>query len=549
MGASSPIGTGSDEVLDVVVVGAGFSGLYLLKMLRDLGLKVRVLEAGSDVGGTWYWNRYPGARCDSDSSVYCFSDRFSEQLLAEWEWSERFPSQPEIHAYLRWVADKLDLRRHIEFDAKVVDARYDERFQRWELCTASGEAVLARFFVPATGALSEPNIPHFPGLEDFRGDWYHTARLPDDLDVSGRRVVVVGNGATAVQIVPEVAKQAAEVWELVRHPYHCIPARNHRLDRDDWDDIHAHHREIWERARRNFIGFPYPDPLGPADAFTPAERWQILEDAWLRGGFLFGFSSFAVGDVLAREDLNELYLRFFAEKISEIVRDQEVARTLYPREPFGSKRPPLEHGYYAAFNRDNVHIHDMKRAPIQAITPRGVLTAEREIEADLILLATGFDAWSGTLMAMNIQGRDGRRLSEVWAGGPEDYLGMAVHGFPNMLMQYCGPYNPAALINAPTLIEQQGEWIARLIAHAFEHGIGEVEADKQAQDEFMALHDQVAALTLIPRTASWWTGTNVEGKPRRVLTWCGGFDQYQMLCDSAAQDGYRGFRLSPAPAA
>jgi cation diffusion facilitator CzcD-associated flavoprotein CzcO len=535
--------------VDVLVVGAGFSGLYLLKRLRDKGFSVKCLEAGSDVGGTWYWNRYPGARCDSDSTVYCFSEEFSEQLLAEWEWSERYPSQPEIHSYLRWVADKENLRGLIEFNQRLASARYDELNRRWEVTTQSGDTITARFFVPAVGALSHPNIPRFPGLEEFKGEWYHTARLPGDVDYTGKKVVVVGNGATAVQIVPVISKVAAEVWELVRHPYHCLPARNHPLDQDDWADIHAHHKDIWERARSNYAGFPYPDPVGPIDAFTPAERREILEDRWFLGGFALAFSTFEVFDVFAREEVNRVFLEFLHDKIRGIIKDPAVADTLTPSDPFGSKRPPLEHGYYASFNRGNVHVVDLKREPIKRITERSVETSDHTIEADIILLATGFDAWSGAMVAMDVRGRGGVTLGQAWANGPEDYLGMAVAGFPNMLMQYCGPYNPAALINAPVLIEQQGQWIVDMLAWAREKGIEEFDVKPEAQAQFLQMHDQIASLTLISKTASWWTGANVEGKPRRVLTWCGGFPSYKALCDQCALGGYQEFTFRTAVAA
>lgn len=528
--------------LDAVVVGAGFSGIYMLERLRRMGLSVLVLEAGTDVGGTWYWNRYPGARSDSDSMVYCLSDRFSEELLKEWEWSERYPSQPEIQSYLRWVVDKLDLRRHMEFGTRVVSASYVDSRHVWEVSTDAGTHVTARFFIPAVGALSHPVVPDLPGIDTFQGQWYHSARLPvEGVDFAGKRVAVIGNGATAVQIVPEVAKEASEVWEFVRHPYHCLPARNHQLDEDDWREIHAHHEEIWEQARQNFLGFPYRDFLGMASDFSAEQQQQILEECWMTGGFPFGLCTFA--DVLTDRKTNDIFMSFMKEKIGQIIHDPGRAAMVTPQDPFASKRPPLENGYYAAFNRDNVHVVDMKLSPITEITSSGIRTREREYEVDIILLATGFDAFTGSLLNMGIVGRGGLTLSEKWAGGPRDYLGLMVHGFPNMFMLYCGPFNPAILMNAPTLIEQQGEWISGCIEHLRAGGCQYIEPQQEAEDQFVALHEAVASATLIPETSSWWTGTNVEGKAHGLLSWCGGFPEYRRMCDEAASTGYSTFAV------
>lgn len=538
--------TPTSTEVDAVIVGAGFSGIYLLQSLRTLGLSAVVYEAAPDVGGTWWWNRYPGARSDSDSSVYCFSERFSKELLSEWEWKERYPSQPEILDYLRWVADRLDLRRDIRVNTRVASATWDGSTNRWEITTDTGERKSARFFVPAVGALSKPMVPSFPGIDRFGGEWYHTARLGEEVDFAGKRVAVVGNGATAVQIVPEVAKEAAEVWEFVRHPYHCIPGGNRPLSEADWQEIHAHHDEIWDQARHNFLGFPYPDFRGNADDFTPAERRQIMDDLWAQGGFAFGLASFA--DVLVNKKTNDIFLDYFAEKIHDAVHDPQTAGMVTPTEPFATKRPPLEHGYYDSLNRDNVHVVDIKSEPISKVTETGIRTAEREYAVDIILLATGFDAFTGSIVSMDIRGRDGRSLREEWATEPKDYLGLMVHGFPNMFLAYCGPYNPAILINAPTLIEQQGEWIVACIAHMREHGLDYVEPTEEAQDEFLAIHEQIASATLIPGTASWWTGTNVEGKANKLISWAGGFPEYHRLCDEATADGYRPFIMKASSA-
>jgi cation diffusion facilitator CzcD-associated flavoprotein CzcO len=533
-------GGGRTEV-DAVVVGTGFSGLYMLRRLRDVGLSARAFEAGSDVGGTWYWNRYPGARSDSDSTVYCFSDRFSEEMLAEWEWSERYPSQPEILRYLQWASEKQDLRRDITFDTRVTAAHYDEERNRWDISTDTGETVAARYFIPAVGLLSKPHIPDFPGLETFQGQWFHTARTPHEgVDYAGKRVAVIGNGATAVQVVPVVAQTAAHVYEFSRNPYHCLPGRNHQLDADDWADIHTHHKEIWAQARNNFGGFPYADFKGMGTDFSAEERRQIFEEGWRKGGFPLAFSTFV--DVLASRETNDMFMDFLRAKIKGLVRDPELAERVTPTVPFVTKRPPIEHGYYSAFNRSNVSLVDMKAAPIAEITPTGIRTADAEYEVDIIVMATGFDAFTGAVLDMDIRGRDGLGLAEKWADGPRDYLALTVQGFPNMFMVYCGPYNPAILTNAPTLIEQQGEWIVDCLTYLRENGFDSIEPRRDAEDEFVTLHQETSNATLIPETESWWTGTNIEGKPRTLLSWCGGFPAYRDLCDEAARR-YEGFAL------
>ncbi|TSD94073.1 NAD(P)/FAD-dependent oxidoreductase [Skermania sp. ID1734] len=527
--------TNSHEV-DAVVVGAGFSGLYTLRQLRELGLSARAFEAGSDVGGTWYWNRYPGARSDSDSTVYSFSDYFNSDLLYEWTWSERYPSQPEIRGYLGWVADREDLRKYITFSTKVVGAEFDATTNRWTITTDGGETVSARYFIPAVGVLSKPNMPDIAGLETFGGQWFHTSRMPEDeVDYSGKRVAVIGNGATAVQIIPVVARTAAHVQEFSRNPYHCLPGRNHELDEDDWKVIHSSHLEIFEQARNNFGGFPYPDMAGEGAAMTDDEKRLVLERIWRKGGLTLAFSTFS--DVALDKATNDVVVDFLREKIAAVVRDPERAARLTATSPFVSKRPPIEHGYYAAFNRDNVSIVDMKENPIAEVNETGIRMADgTQHDVDIILFATGFDAYTGALFDMNIRGIDGVSLAQRWADGPSTFLGMTVPGFPNMFLHYCGPQNPAILTNGPTLIEQQGKWISDFLAHMRDNGYTYVDASPSAEEGFMEMHNTIANATLIPGTASWWTGTNVNGKPSGLLSWCGGFPEYRRLCDEAVAD-------------
>jgi cyclohexanone monooxygenase len=344
-----------------------------------------------------------------------------------------------------------------------------------------------------------------------------------------------------VQVVPEVAREAAHVWEFQRNPYHCLPGRNHQLDADDWDEIHTHHGEIWETARNNFGGFPYSDFHGEGPDFTPEQRRRMLEDGWMKGGFPLAFATFS--DVVSNRETNREYMTFLRSKIDGIVHDPAVAELIMPKVPFASKRPPIEHGYYAAFNRDNVTLVDMKSAPIEQVTPTGIRTGEGDYPVDIIVIATGFDAYTGSLLAMDIRGRDGQALADSWASGPRDYLGLAVSGFPNMFLLYCGPFNPAILTNAPVLIEQQGEWIIDCLRHMDENGYQCIEARPEAEDEFIALHRETSDATLIPSTDSWWTGTNVADKSRTLLSWCGGFPAYRELCDEAAQDYQHGFTL------
>ncbi|HZZ51712.1 MAG TPA: NAD(P)/FAD-dependent oxidoreductase [Pseudonocardia sp.] len=535
------------QEFDAVIIGAGFSGLYMLHRLRQLGMSVRVYESGSDVGGTWYWNRYPGARSDSDSIVYCFSDRFDAQLLREWEWSERYPSQPELLRYLQWVADRLDLRRDIRFNTKITEAAYDEHTNRWTVRAQNGEQVSAKVFIPAMGILSEPMIPGFAGMESFRGELCHTARMPaQGIDFAGKRVAVIGNGATAVQIVPEVAKDAEHLWEFQRNPYHCIPGRNHRLDPDDWTEIHDRHGEIWERARNNFGGFPYTDFLGLGRDFTAEQRRALMEQGWRKGGFQLAFATFS--DVVTDAEINREVLDFVREKISGLIHDPELAELVSPDVPFATKRLPIEHGYYSALNRDNVTVVDIKKAPIQEITPTGIRTSEGDYDVDVILLATGFDAYTGAFKNLDIRGVGGQLLAQQWADGPRSHLGIAVSGFPNMFMIYCGPYNPAILTNAPALIEQQGEWIVACLQDMAARGYDYIDARPDAEDEYLRRHRKFADDTLIPQTDSWWTGTNVTGKGRTLLSWCAGFPEYQKLCEAETGD-YAGFVLRAPTAA
>ncbi|WP_409185929.1 flavin-containing monooxygenase [Amycolatopsis sp. VS8301801F10] len=514
---------------DAIVIGAGFSGLYILKRLRDLGLSARLYEAGSGVGGAWYWNRYPGARTDSDSMIYCFSEWFDEDLVREWGWRERYSSQPELERYFNWVADRLDLRRDIDFDTRLRSAVYDEQAALWTLTTEQGSVATARYFIPAVGALSDPNVPDFPGLADFQGPCHHSAQFPKDgIDFAGKRVAVIGNGATGVQIVPEVAKTADSVRHFIRNPCHLVPGRNHVLAEADVEATKEAITEILGYSRNTFGGFPY-DFLGTALDTSPAERQAAYQKSWEQGGFTF---LFLFADVLASREANDTTMDFLREKIRTLVRDPATAGLVTPTDPWLTKRPPLEHGYYSALNRDNVHVVDIKANPVDAVTSNAIRLADgTEHEADVILLATGFDSYTGSLSKIAIRGRDELPLTARWADRPRNHLGLMSAKFPNMFMLYCGPYNPAPFTNGPTLIEQQAEWILDWIQYLDANGHVAMEPTEAAEEEFFALHSEIANSTLIPETSSWWTRAAGADEPRLVMSWAGGFPEYRRLCD------------------
>lgn len=545
MSGTRPSGAGAGNVreaeFDAIVVGAGFSGLYMLYRLRELGLSARVYEAGGDVGGTWYWNRYPGARCDSESHYYCYS--FSKELLQEWEWTERYPGQPEILRYLNHVADRFDLRREIQFDTRVTAAVYDAPSNRWTITTSDGGCVTARYFITAVGCLSVANIPQIKGLETFQGKWYHTGAWPQEgVDFTGQRVGVIGTGATGIQLVPEVARQADQVVVFQRTPNYAVPGRNRPLDKAFHEQVRANYDAIWQRARESFAGFPIGPSEQSALAVSPEERQRVYEKAWETGGFYFLLDTFF--DLLLNQEANDTAAAFIRTRIRDLERDPAVAERLSPQDhPFGTKRPPLEHGYYAAFNRENVTLVDVRSSPITEITPAGLRTQDTQYDLDSIVFATGFDAMTGALLKMEIRGRDGLALKEKWSAGPRTYLGLSTHGFPNMFM-ITGPQSPSVLTNMPVSIEQHVEWIAACIKYALDRDLGRIEPTQEAEDGWVAHVAQVADLTLYPQTDSWYMGANVPGKPRVFMPYVGGVGNYRRFCDEVAANGYEGFALT-----
>ncbi|RZT88117.1 cation diffusion facilitator CzcD-associated flavoprotein CzcO [Pseudonocardia sediminis] len=531
--------------LDAVVVGAGFAGLYMLHRLRGLGMGALVLERASGVGGTWYWNRYPGARCDSESYYYCYA--FSKELEQEWEWTERYPRQPEIKRYLDHVTDRFDLRRDIRFDTAVTAARYDEDSRSWAVTTDAGDTLTCRYLITAVGCLSAANVPDIPGLETFAGRWNHTGRWPHEgVDVTGKRVGIVGTGSTGIQAIPVLAEDAAHLTVFQRTANYSIPARNGPLSAEESAAYKASYDDIRAVQAASTNGHPFVVSDRSALDATPEERDRIYAEAWDRGGLRFRAS---FRDLLADPDANETASEFLRDRIRDVVDDPETAEKLVPRDHgFATKRPPIDTHYFETYNRDDVSLVDVKATPIEEIVPAGVRTSEGVIELDHLVFATGFDAMTGPLLSFEITGTGGTTLREAWAAGPRGYLGLQVSGFPN-LFTITGPGSPSVLTNMPTTIEQHVDWITGCLAHLREHGVDRIEADPEAERAWGEHVQEAAEATLLPRAASsWYLGANVPGKPRVFMPYAGGFARYTRTCTDVAEDGYRGFVLEPARA-
>jgi cyclohexanone monooxygenase len=527
--------------IDAVVVGAGFAGLYMLHRLRGLGLSARVFEAGDGIGGTWYWNRYPGARCDVESMDYSYS--FDDRLQQEWQWTERYAAQPEILTYINHVADRFDLRRDIQCSTRVTSAVFDEAAKRWTVETDRGDRLSARVCVMATGCLSSAQMPAFPGLERFQGPWYHTGRWPHEgVDFTGRRVGIIGTGSSAIQSIPIIAAQAAHLDVFQRTPNYSIPAHNAPLDRDFERRVKADYADFRRQARESRVGFVMERNDASALAVPREEREREYEKRWTRGGL--GFSA-TFADILTSQDANDTAAEFFRAKIRSIVRDPAVADLLTPRDyPLGTKRLCVDTDYYATFNRDNVTLIDLRKTPIEAITEHGLRTSEREYTVDSLVFAIGFDAMTGALLAMDVRGRGGQTLREKWAAGPRTYLGLTVAGFPNMFM-ITGPGSPSVLSNMIVSIEQHVDWITGCLTSMRAKGEATIEATPEAEEQWVTHVNEVGNLTLYPRANSWYMGANVPGKPRIFMPYIGGVGTYRQLCDEVAAQGYTGFTLTP----
>jgi cyclohexanone monooxygenase len=546
--ADEATGTAATDI-DVIVVGAGFGGMYALHRFRGAGLSVRAIEAGSDVGGTWYWNRYPGARCDVPSIEYSYS--FSEELEQEWNWTEVMAAQPEILSYANHVADRFDLRRDIDFDTRVISAHFNDQKGRWLVTTDQGAAFNARFCVMATGCLSMPNTPEIAGHDDFQGPIYHTGQWPaDGVDFTGVRVGLIGTGSSGVQSVPVIAEQAEHLTVFQRTPNYTMPAGNGPLSdefiaraKHDYPQIRKQQRESQVGIVGYGFGFGGIAGMEEADrsilATTEAERTAALDEK--------GFAAIRdYADIQIDPAANELGCEMYREQVRRIVRDPETAEGLLPRDyPLGCKRPVIDIGYYEAFNRDNVTLVDLRKGGIERITASGVRTEQGDYEFDALVYATGFDAMTGALLAMDIRGRDDHTLAEHWEAGPKTFLGLQVSGFPN-LFTITGPGSPSVLSNMLVSIEQHVDWITDCINHLDQQGLTTIEAQPEAEASWVEHVNEVAKGTMFtaPSCNSWYLGANIPGKPRIFMPYVGGVGEYRKRCDAIAEAGYEGFTLA-----
>jgi cyclohexanone monooxygenase len=534
-------GKSQADAYDVVVVGAGFAGMYMLHRLRGLGFSVRVYEQGSGVGGTWYWNRYPGARCDVESMQYSYS--FSDELQQEWDWSERYAPQPEILKYANHVADKYNLRADIQFGARVDRAAFDEDENIWSVATSDGKTVAAKFVVLATGCLSNARMPDIKGLGGFEGQVYHTGNWPlERIDFTGLRVGVIGTGSSAIQSIPVIAEQAKHLTVFQRTPNFSIPAHNAPLTAEERDAFRANYPEIRRFARevaRNGIYTEMPDRGALEDGDN--ERRAKYEQRWQRGGLTF---MSVYNDLALNKAANDTAADFVREKIAEIVEDPGTARLLQPTSyPIGTKRICIDTEYFATFNRPNVTLVDIKSNPIDEILPHAVRTGGKDREVDALVLATGFDAMTGSVAKIDITGRDGLTLNRKWAEGPKTYLGLMSAGFPNLFI-ITGPGSPSVLSNMIVSIEQHVDWISDCIAYMRDHGFDSLEAEKDAEDKWVAHVNEVAFSTLYPQANSWYMGANIPGKPRIFMPYIGGVGPYRQICNEVAAKGYEGFAMT-----
>jgi cyclohexanone monooxygenase len=530
----------TEERLDTVVVGAGFAGLYMLQKLRGIGHTALLLEAAPEIGGTWYWNRYPGARCDAESLQYSYS--FDSDLEQEWHWTERYATQPEILRYLNHVADRFDLRRSIVLDTRVAAAHWEESTRRWTVSTSTGRILSARYCIFATGSLSVPRVPDFDGLDDFRGATYVTAQWPEHpVDFTGQRVAVVGTGSSGIQVVPVIARDAARLTLFQRSPNFVLPAFNGPMDPETEARHKANYPELRRKARRTALGLltritPQPSALAVSDE----EREQAFQVAWEAGGNAL---SGAFLDLAVDLAANEYAAEFVRRKICEQVHDREVAERLMPRDhPIFGRRPCVDTEYYDTFNRDNVELVDIRASPIARFEPGGIRTVDGLHEFDAVVFATGFDAITGALARIDIRGREGCALSEKWADGPRTYLGLATEGFPNLFM-ITGPGSPGVLSNVVVSIEQHVNWIGDLVRHAEGLGARLIEPTAQAEADWGDEVNRAASATLVGKTHSWYMGGNVPGKPQVFMPYSGGVGQYHKICDRIAARGFLGFDL------
>jgi cyclohexanone monooxygenase len=528
---------------DVVVVGAGFAGMYMLYRLRGLGFTARVYEQGSGVGGTWYWNRYPGARCDVESMQYSFS--FSEELDQEWSWSEKYSPQPEILAYANHIADRFDLRRDIVFDTRVTRAAFDEKAKRWEIETDRGDKVTAQFCIMAVGCLSSPNRPRFEGIDDFKGPIYHTGEWPHEgVDFTGLRVGVIGTGSSAIQSIPIIAKQASELTVFQRTATWSVPAWNEALTPEYLKAAKADYPALRAKARARPTGFYFPFNMKPALEASPEEREKLYEEAWERGGLPF---LGAFGDLLFEKEANDTIADFARKKIKGIVKDPATAELLCPENVFGCKRLCVDTGYFETYNLPHVKLVDVSKKPIERFTAGGIVVDGQEYPVDAIVSATGFAAMTGSFDKIAITGRNGLALSEKWRAGPRTYLGLASAGFPNLFM-ITGPGSPSVLASMIQAIEQHVDWLVDCLGHMRDIGAATIEARLEDEDAWVEHVNEVSKVSLRSTCSSWYVGTNIPGRPRVFMPYIGGFPIYVQKCNEVMSGGFEGFVLEGAAA-
>jgi cyclohexanone monooxygenase len=536
------LGTGSSESpthIEVVVVGAGFAGLYMLYRLRGMGIEALGFEAAADVGGTWYYNRYPGCRCDVESLQYSYS--FSNELLRDWQWTERYATQPEILKYIRHVADRFDLRRDIRFNTRVSSAVYDEKDNRWRVTTDRGDVVSARFCVMASGCLSIPRKPAIPGVESFAGEWYHTGQWPaNGVDFTAKRVGVIGTGSTGLQLIPQVAKQAAQLYVFQRTAAYSLPAKNRPIT-GEAAEFHRSEQSLRDKMRLSLTGTLHHMTNQSTLSLPPDERETVFERLWEEGGAAL---MYYFNDVIVSAEANEVIADFVRRKIAGIVKDPATAKALTPHHyPIGTKRICIDIDYFETYNRDNVTLVPLADSPIEEILPRGLRTAGATYDLDCLVFATGYDALTGALLQVDIRGVAGQSLREKWHAGPRTYLGLASAGFPNLFM-ITGPGSPSVLSNMMISIEQHVDWIAQCLEFLGGKHLNRIEPRQEFEDAWVAHVGELAGQTLFVRAASWYMGANIPGKPQVFMPYIGGVGAYRQKCAEIASEGYTGFELS-----
>ena len=529
--------------LDAAIIGAGVAGLYQLHLLREQGLKVKAFDAASDVGGTWYWNRYPGARFDSEAYIYQYL--FSEELYKGWSWSEKFPGQPEIERWMHYVADRLDLRKDIQLETTITSAHFDETTERWIIKTDQGEVIDAQFLVTCCGMLSAPLASLFPGQETFKGQLFHTARWPKGpVDLAGKRVGIIGNGATGIQVIQTIAGKVGHLTVLVRTPQYILPMKNPKYTPADQEAYKSKFDWFTQRLPHTFSGFEHDFENGAWADLTPQQRREVLENIWEDGSLKLWLASFS--EIFFDEDVSEQVSEFVREKMRERLKDPKLCDILIPKDyGFGTHRVPLEMGFLETFHRPNVELVSVKDNPIERVMPDGIRLADAtEHELDVLILATGFDAGTGALTRIDIRGRGGRSLKEDWGRDIRSTMGMLVHGYPN-LFTTAAPLAPsAALCNMTTCLQQQAEWISACIRHLRGKSVQVIEPTPELENWWVDHHETIAAATLVTKTSSWYMGSNVKGKPRRLLSYIGGVGAYRKKCDQVAAAAYAGFAMS-----